>query len=109
MRQNQFIGSTGEPFCSTVKCRWQPVDQPVVPTYPMTWPRSTCWPDADGVAVQVVGDRGQADAVVEAVVDDHPVAPGGLEVALASRVPEAAARIGVPQAAPKSMPSCSER
>ena len=29
---------------STVKCRWQPVDQPVVPTYPIIWPRSTCWP-----------------------------------------------------------------
>src|SRR3954451_20830598 len=37
---------------------------------------------ANGVAAEVVADRGQPGAVVEAVVDDEPVAPGGLEVLL---------------------------
>ena len=40
------MGFTGDPFCITVKCRWQPVDQPVEPTYPTIWPRLTCWPGA---------------------------------------------------------------
>ena len=35
-RQNQFIGLVVRPLTITEKCRWQPVDQPVVPTYPMT-------------------------------------------------------------------------
>ena len=84
------------------------MDQPVVPTYPTIWPRSTCCARADDGRRHVVVIVGEPDAVVEAVVDDDPVAPGGLEVAAPSPVPAAAARIGVPQAAPKSMPSCSD-
>ena len=39
--QSQFIGSTARPLAITVKCRWQPVDQPVLPSKPMTWPSAT--------------------------------------------------------------------
>src|SRR6476469_10187761 len=41
LSQNHFIGFTGVPLTITVTCRWQPVDQPVVPTYPTTSPRPT--------------------------------------------------------------------
>src|SRR4029453_12570798 len=39
-------------------------------------------PGTDGVAAQVVRDGGQTGPAVEAVVDDDPVAPRGLEVLL---------------------------
>jgi hypothetical protein len=38
---SQLIGSTVEPLMYTSKCRWQAVDVPVVPEYPITWPRET--------------------------------------------------------------------
>lgn len=41
---SQRSGSTVSPFWNTMKCRWHPVEYPVVPTYPMISPRSTCWP-----------------------------------------------------------------
>ena len=37
-------GSTNAPLTSTSKCRWHPVDRPVVPARPICWPLLTFWP-----------------------------------------------------------------
>ena len=37
-------GFTATPLTITVMWVWQPVDQPVVPISPTTWPRETAWP-----------------------------------------------------------------
>ena len=38
------MGFTGEPPTRTSKCRWGPVECPVLPTAPITWPWRTDWP-----------------------------------------------------------------
>ena len=40
----QDAGFTATPLTITVMWVWQPVDQPVVPMSPITWPRETAWP-----------------------------------------------------------------
>src|SRR3954452_23192909 len=40
----QEAGFTATPLTMTVMWVWQPVDQPVVPIKPTTWPRDTAWP-----------------------------------------------------------------
>ena len=55
--QNQFIGFTAA-VCITVKCRWQPVDQPVVPTYADDLAAAArAGRRRDAVAADVVGDQ----------------------------------------------------
>src|SRR5205814_8751352 len=47
---SQSNGCTGVPFTRTSKCRWSPVDAPVVPTRPIRSPWCTCCPTCTRIA-----------------------------------------------------------
>src|SRR5690606_30497776 len=43
-QDSQDIGSVNSPLTMTSQCRWQPVDEPVVPTLPICSPPDTVSP-----------------------------------------------------------------
>ena len=43
-KMTMVAGSTGVPFTIVMKCRWQPVEKPVLPLIAMTSPCATVWP-----------------------------------------------------------------
>ena len=68
--------STADPSMRTSKCRWHPVEAPVLPTAPMRVARGDLLPlgdeDAAGPQVRVAGRHARA------VVDEDPVAVGAV-------------------------------
>ena len=85
------------------------MDQPVVPTYPTTWPRCTCSP-----TFTIAGPDMWLVMVASPTPWWKPWSmitrlPQAVWKYFSTTTPEAAAWIGVPHAAPKSTPSCSDR
>lgn len=88
------------PFSRVSKCKWQPVELPVVPTWPISCPRLTCPPvtakDCRWLYVVASDVPRSTPWSMTILLPYPPVADGGLAEIT---VPAAAAYTGTPQPA----------
>ena len=84
-------GSLSRPLSQSIRCRWQPVARPVLPTYPITWPRRDPLSGPDHIPRGVVVGCLDPNPVDRSVVEEQPIAVRRVEVTPASPLRRTAA------------------